>query len=176
MISDTKPEWQREKPERIWSPSKRLLKAIRDYQKYAIKKSILFRLLKVMSVYRHRFWSVVTAADIPLNTELGGGLFMPHPNGIVIHSSSKVGVNCLINQQVTIGVNHKSKQAPIIKGHVDIGAGAKIIGPITIGEHALIGANAVVVNDVPPYAIVAGVPAKIIGSLAINTNVSNDNA
>ncbi|EMR14359.1 serine acetyltransferase [Methylophaga lonarensis MPL] len=53
--------------------------------------------------------------------------------------------------------------APVIGDHVDIGAGAKIIGNITIGEHALIGANAVVTRDVPPYAIVAGIPAKVIG-------------
>jgi serine O-acetyltransferase len=52
----------------------------------------------------------------------------------------------------------------MIGGHVDIGAGAKIIGNITIGEHALIGANAVVIKDVPAYAIVAGIPAKVIGS------------
>ena len=54
---------------------------------------------------------------------------------------------------------------------MDIGAGAKIIGDITIGEHALIGANAVVVKDVPAYAIVAGIPAKIIGTTAEDVEI-----
>lgn len=72
-------------------------------------------------------------------------------------------MNCLIHQQVTIGIKRGDAGAPVIRGHVDIGAGAKIIGNIIIGEHALIGANAVVTKDVPPLAIVAGIPAKVIG-------------
>jgi serine O-acetyltransferase len=63
-----------------------------------------------------------------------------------------------------LGVKRHEAMAPTLLGHVDIGAGAKIIGNITIGKHALIGANAVVTRDVPDYAIVAGVPAKVIGT------------
>jgi serine O-acetyltransferase len=115
-------------------------------------------------VLRYRFWSVVTGADIPLNAHIGGGLLLPHPNGVVIHPNSRVGVNCLIHQQVTIGVKRGDSTGPTISGHVDIGAGAKIIGQIYIGEHAMIGANAVVTKDVKAYDIVAGIPAKKIGS------------
>lgn len=163
MVSAENADWEREVLNKFWCPPRQLLKSIRDYQRIN-QNSLLANLKKKTVVLRYRFWSIITGADIPLNCNLGGGLLIPHPNGIVIHSSAKIGVNCLIHQQVTIGVSRKSNKAPIIRGHVDIGAGAKIIGAITIGEHALIGANAVVVKDVPAYAVVAGIPAKIIGS------------
>lgn len=166
MISSEFADWERERIKSFWSPSRKLLKSIRDYQKFQSRKGLLSSFQKKFTVIRYRFWSVITSADIPLNCEIGGGLVLPHPNGIVIHSATKIGVNCLIHQQVTIGVNRKSAKAPVIEGHVDIGAGAKIIGAITIGEHALIGANAVVVKDVPAFAVVAGIPAKIIGTTA----------
>lgn len=162
-ISAEVADWQREKVTHFWMPNRKLLKSIRDYERYNQRKSIGSVLFKRFAVLRHRFWSVVTSSDIPLNSCLGGGLLIPHPNGIVIHPSSKIGVNCLIHQQVTIGVKRGDAGAPNIGGHVDIGAGAKIIGNITIGEHALIGANAVVVKDVPAHAIVAGIPARVIG-------------
>jgi serine O-acetyltransferase len=85
---------------------------------------------------------------------------LPHPNGIVIHPDAEIGPNCLLFQQVTIGANHDG--VPRIGGHVDIGAGAKILGPITIGNHARIGANAVVINNVPDGATAVGVPARVI--------------
>lgn len=171
MISSEIADWERERIKSFWSPARQLLKSIRDYQKSSSKKSLLAKLNKKLAVICYRFWTVITGADIPINADIGGGLSIPHPNGIVIHPQAKIGVNCLIHQQVTIGVSRKSNKAPVIKGHVDIGAGAKIIGDITIGEHALIGANAVVVKDVPAYAIVAGIPAKIIGTTAEDAEI-----
>jgi serine O-acetyltransferase len=111
---------------------------------------------------RYLFWSVVTGAEIPLNCDIGGGLLIPHPNGIVIHPGVSIGVNCLIFQQVTIGTRGPREVVPVIEGHVDIGAGAKILGPIHIGAHARIGANAVVLVDVPSCADAVGIPARII--------------
>ncbi len=118
-------------------------------------------MLRKWIVLRHRFWSIATGADIPLNALIGGGLLIPHPNGIVIHPDSEIGPNCLIFQQVTIG--HSGGGVPRIGGHVDIGAGAKLLGPITIGDHVRVGANAVVTHDVPSGKTVAGIPARIIG-------------
>ena len=86
---------------------------------------------------------------------------MPHPNGIVIHPLAQIGPNCLIFQQVTIGTRG-ANLPPVIGGHVDIGAGAKILGPVTIGNYVLIGANAVVICDVPDGCTVVGNPARII--------------
>jgi serine O-acetyltransferase len=96
-----------------------------------------------------------------LNCQLGGGLLIPHPNGIVIHPDATIGVNCLIHQQVTIGVAG-NRGVPRIGGHVDIGAGAKILGGVVIGDHAKIGANAVVTRDVPAGATAVGIPARIV--------------
>jgi serine O-acetyltransferase len=161
QVSSSMAEWQREQPIRFWDPGRKLLKAMRQYQKYASKNDPISGISAKMCVLRHRFWSVVTGADIPINAKIGGGLLIPHPNGIVIHPDAEIGVNCLIHQQVTIGTTHKGG-LPHIKGHVDIGAGAKILGSITVDEHAIVGANAVVTKDVNAYEVVAGIPARVI--------------
>jgi serine O-acetyltransferase len=158
-ISATVPDWSREHPERIWDPSRRLLKAVRDYQKAGLRTRPWAWLIKKYCVLRHRFWSVVTGAEIDLNAQIGGGLLLPHPNGIVLHPQAIIGHNCLIFQQVTIGAGRSG--IPVIGGHVDIGAGARILGGVTIGDHAVIGANAVVVKDVPRYGLAVGVPAVV---------------
>ncbi len=85
---------------------------------------------------------------------------MPHANGIVIHPDALIGPNCLIFQQVTIGTRGPGG-APQIGGHVDIGAGAKILGPVKIGNHVVIGANAVVLSDVPDNCMAVGIPAVV---------------
>ena len=155
-VSATKPNWEREKINRWWSPSQQLIGSIRKYQKWRNHNGIIARYFCYLYVLHHRFWSVITGADIPLNCQLGGGLKLTHPNGVVIHPKAYIGVNCLIFQQVTIVKGVK------IGGHVDIGAGAKIIRPVSIGDGASIGANAVVLNDVPNDAVAVGIPAKII--------------
>jgi serine O-acetyltransferase len=159
-VSADVPDWSREKPRQIWDPGRKLLLAIRRYQYWRGRGGILSFWVCKWLVLRHRFWSVVTGADIPLNCNIGGGLLVTHPNGIVIHPNAKIGVNCLIFQQVTIGSSRHG--VPVIEGHVDIGAGAKILGPVRIGAHAKIGANAVVLKDVPGGSIAAGVPAAIV--------------
>lgn len=137
-----------------------MLKTIRRYQKLKSKGKIVFLLLKPVIVLQHRFWSAVSGADIPLNVRIAGGLLLPHPNGIVIHPNAVIGPNCLIFQQVTIGTGSKPG-LPVIEGHVDIGAGAKILGGIMIGEHSVIGANAVVINDIPRGSLAVGIPAVV---------------
>jgi serine O-acetyltransferase len=141
-----------------WAPSRSLLHAVRAWNVAIARNSMYGRILSKSAVMRHRFWSVVTGADIPVNSQLGLGLLMPHPNGVVIHPAAQIGMNCLIMQQVTIGANEHG-DVPKVGNHVDIGAGAKIIGGVVIGDHALIGANAVVVKDVAPWHVAVGVPA-----------------
>ncbi len=161
MISSTEADWEREKViAGRYEPGKQLLKALRNYQCTSEKGGILKVLRRKAFVIAHRFWSAVCGADIPLNARIGGGLLIPHPNGIVIHPEAEIGPNCLIFQQVTIGAGTRPG-LPVIEGHVDIGAGAKILGGVRIGAHARIGANAVVINDIPPNATAVGIPARI---------------
>ncbi len=164
IVSAEMPDWSREYKSMFeWAPSRSLLATIRDYQRFSLSSNIFKRvILKKITVLRHRFWGVVTGADIPLNCQIEGGLLIPHPNGIVIHPEVKIGPNCLIFQQVTIGQKGELG-LPDIGGHVDIGAGAKILGNIKIGDHARIGANAVVVHDVPAGKTAVGIPAKVLG-------------
>ncbi len=160
-ISACEPDWSREaKPWFKWHPSRSLLASIRSWQRARDSRAPWAPLLRKWAALRHVFWSVVTASDIPLNCRLGGGLLLPHPTGVVIHPDAQIGPNCLLFQQVTIGSAHGG--VPRIGGHVDIGAGAKVIGPIHVGDHACIGANAVVVKDVPAGATVVGIPARVV--------------
>jgi serine O-acetyltransferase len=154
-ISAVVPDWTRETATQFWDPGRKLLATIRTYEKWNRKTGVTARTLRKILVIRHRFWSVVTGADIPLNCQIGGGLLIPHPNGIVIHPGAAIGVNCLIFQQVTIG-SRSGPGLPVIGGHVDIGAGAKILGNVRIGDHARIGANAVVTKSVAPQGTAVG--------------------
>ena len=163
-VSAEAPDWSRE-TKRFWQwhPARSLLASLRAHE--AVRHSVRadHALMRRIAVLRHRFWSAVTGADIPLGSSLGGGLLLPHPNGIVIHPGAKIGPNCLLFQQVTLGTGGALPGAPTLQGHVDVGAGAKILGGVTIGEHAVIGANAVVLCDVPAGATAVGIPARIVG-------------
>ncbi len=159
LTSATDPDWLRERLRFCeWSPGKRLMASIRDYQRWQLPNFYSIP-LRWWAVLRHRIWSVAAGADIPLNSIIGGGLRLPHPNGIVIHPAVRIGPNCLIFQQVTLGTLN-SGGTPVIGGHVDIGAGAKLLGPIAVGDHAVIGANAVVLCDVPAHHVAVGIPAR----------------
>ena len=140
---------------RHWDPARRLLRCVRDYQRVG-------GLGRKWAALRHRVWSVITGAEIDLSTQIGGGLMLPHPNGVVIHPDVVIGPNCMIFQQVTLGNNRGRDGVPTLGGHVDVGPGARVLGAVTIGDHAVIGANAVVLRDVPAGAVAVGVPARIL--------------
>ncbi|KGN34565.1 serine acetyltransferase [Knoellia sinensis KCTC 19936] len=91
---------------------------------------------------------------------MGPGLFIQHGFATIIAAES-IGANCWINQQVTIGYSSRT-DCPVIQDNVVIAAGAKVIGSVTVGHDAVIGANAVVVKDVDPDCTVVGVPARVV--------------
>lgn len=157
------PDWSREaKAFFAWCPARSLLASIRAYQRARGSKLPWHVLLRMLAVLRHRFWSMATGADIPVNCHIAGGLLLPHPNGVVVHPGSEIGPNCLLFQQVTLGTVQGKGGTPRLGGNVVIGAGAKLLGPISVGDHALIGANAVVLQDVPAGATSVGIPARIV--------------
>jgi serine O-acetyltransferase len=110
---------------------------------------------------RHVIWSVLTQSDIAPEATLGRRLMIPHPNGVVIHEDAVVGDDCMIMQQVTIGMIQEGA-VPRLGNNVYVGAGAKIIGRVNVGDGARIGANAVVTSDVPAHCTAVGVPARLI--------------
>lgn len=91
---------------------------------------------------------------------LGAGLFIEHGESTYIYAKS-IGKNCYINQQVTIGYSNKT-DCPILLDNVQVKAGAKVIGNVTLGDNVIVGANAVVVKNIPDNCVVVGVPAYII--------------
>lgn len=92
--------------------------------------------------------------------EFGPGLVFIHATGIVINGTVKAGNNLHLEHQVTIGAERR--EAPQLGNDIFIGAGAKILGSITIGDGAKVGANAVVVKDVPAHSTVVGIPAQVV--------------
>jgi serine O-acetyltransferase len=160
LVSATEPDWSREAVGLVeWNPGKQLLAALRRYAR--LRELGVPRPALAPIVAAHRFWSAVCAADIPLGARVGGGLILPHPAGVVVHPEAIVGPNCLLFQGVTIGYGPKPG-LPCLEGHVDVGAGAKILGGVRIGAHAKIGANAVVLEDVPSGATAVGIPARVV--------------
>lgn len=104
--------------------------------------------------------------EVSPRVRIGGGLFLPHTVGTVIGAEA-IGENCTIMQGVTLGsrwpdIGFTPSERPLVGNGVTICAGAKIVGRVTIGDNATIGANAVVLEDVPPNATVAGVPARVV--------------
>jgi serine O-acetyltransferase len=104
-------------------------------------------------IYQHYGLEIVVGANI------GGGLYIAHPVGVVI-APRRMGKNCSVIASVTIGMRNEW-DFPTIGDRVFIGAGARVLGGITIGDNAVIGANAVVLNDIPKDATAIGIPARV---------------
>lgn len=129
-----------------------------------------FKEFRNLVVYRHSAHPIgkriITLFYPPLSTlfldtpEIGGGLYIQHGFATMVAAKS-IGENCWINQQVTVGYNGPG-EPPVIGDWVMITCGAKVLGDIHIGNHVTVGANAVVIRDVPDNCVVGGVPAKII--------------
>ena len=104
-----------------------------------------------------------TGIEIHPAARVGRGLFIDHGMGIVIGETAEIGDNVNLLQGVTLGgtSTRREKRHPTLRDNVTVGSGAKIIGAITIGENSRVGAGSVVVRDVPPNAVVVGVPGRV---------------
>ena len=118
--------------------------------------SLLYKILKPIC-------EILTGIELPCETVVGRRFRIDHFGGIIISGDAVFGDDCVIRNGVTVGLRHTGiRGAPIIGNRVDIGAGAKILGPIHVGNDVAIGANAVVLKDVPANSIAVGVPARIL--------------
>ncbi len=106
----------------------------------------------------------LTMIDIHPGAKIGRRVFIDHGVGVVIGETAIIGDNVLIYQQVTLGgvSTSQGKRHPTLENGVVVGAGAKVLGNIVIGKNSKIGANSVVIKDVPPYATAVGIPARIV--------------
>lgn len=141
--------------------SYRLLASIRAFQYHRARSGPWHALMRKAARARHLFWSIITQSDIDPRVSFGQRLMLPHPNGVIIHEDAVIGDDCMIMQQVTIGMIGDG-EVPTLGNRIYVGAGAKIIGKLTVGDGARIGANAVVTKDVPPGCTAIGVPARMI--------------
>ncbi|MCK5853118.1 hypothetical protein KAH27_08845 [bacterium] len=106
---------------------------------------------------------VIYVAIIPARTKIGPGCVILHSYGVHLHPLAKLGNNVTIAEQVGVGAAKLSDtKYPVIGDEVMLGIGSKILGPITINHHAVVGANAVVLKDMPAYAVIGGIPAKVL--------------
>jgi len=122
-----------------------------------------------------QFSRFLTGIEIHPRANIGKNLFIDHGMGVVIGETSEIGDNVTIYHMATLGgispsVNSNEqrnvKRHPTLKDNVVVGSGAQILGPVTVGKNAKIGANAVVTKDVPENAVMVGIPAKNVGEIS----------
>jgi serine O-acetyltransferase len=156
-----------DRPVRAWLPEVFTVRAI---------ATILFRLSQacgprapLLAYVVKQVNHIVTGADLAWQATVGPGLALHHPTGVVIGPDVVVGARCAVQQGVTLGaVRERGRivdgrvDSPVVGDDVEIGAGARILGPISVGDGSVVGANAVVLSDVPAGHLAVGVPARVI--------------
>lgn len=132
--------------------------------RYRFKSRLVRWPLAALHLVLAKLAEIICGVEIGVSARIGRRLVIEHSGGIVIHGQATLGDDCIIRQGVTIGNRRHSAPliAPTIGSRVSIGAGAKLLGDIRIGDGAEIGANAVVLQDVPAGAVAVGVPARVI--------------
>lgn len=130
--------------------------------KIPVLKQFLYIVYQILDLFYNKGF---LGLEISPKAKIGKRLRIEHPNGIVIHGDAVIGADLTIRQQVTIGWSKSHKNGtgvPKIGNKVDIGAGAKLIGKIVIGDNVIIGANSVVTSSIPDNSTAIGIPARTI--------------
>lgn len=111
-----------------------------------------------------QFMKMITGIEIHPGATIGKGLFIDHGSGVVIGETAEIGDNCTLYQGVTLGGTGKDsgKRHPTLGNNVMVGAGAKVLGPFKVGDHAKIAAGAVVLKEIPENSTAVGIPAKVV--------------
>ena len=129
------------------------------------------KLLRIPCTLLYRFmfkWVEWTCGiTLPYTVRVGRRVRIWHQGGMILHAD-RIGDDVHVRQNTTFGVARRDAlhQLPIIEDRCDLGCGVVVLGPVTIGHDSMVGANAVVVKDVPPFSVAAGVPAKVIKTIS----------
>lgn len=130
--------------------------------RYRVQPALVRKFFSLIYRVLYKVVQIITGIELPCEVDVGRNFVIDHFGGIIISGYAKFGDNCRIRNGVVVGLRRvEDKCAPIIGDNVDIGSGAKLLGPIRIGNNVLIGANAVVMCDVPDNSIAVGVPAVV---------------
>ena len=130
--------------------------------RYGVRPAVLRKVCSLVYRVLFKLVQIVTGIELPCEVVVGRNFVIDHFGGIVISGYARFGNDCRIRNGVVIGLGRTDEPcAPVIGNNVDIGAGAKVLGRIQVGDNVLIGANAVVVRSVPANSIAVGVPAVV---------------
>ncbi|MBI5263401.1 MAG: serine acetyltransferase [Bradyrhizobium sp.] len=130
--------------------------------RYGVRPALLRKLCSFIYKILFKLVQILTGIELPCEVIVGRNFIIDHFGGIIISGYARFGDNCRIRNGVVVGLRRVDEPcAPVIGNNVDIGAGAKLLGAITVGDNSIIGANAVVLDDVPANSIAIGVPAVI---------------
>ena len=130
--------------------------------RYTVRPAILRKLLSVIYHVLYKLIQIITGIELPCEVPIGRNFVIEHSGGIVVSGFASFGDDCRIRNGVVVGLSRVDEPcAPQIGNDVDIGTGAKVLGNIRIGNGVRIGANAVVITDVPDDCLAVGVPAAI---------------
>lgn len=130
--------------------------------RYSVRPALLRKPLSLIYKILYKFIQIITGIELPCEVPIGPGFVIEHSGGIVVSGFARFGARCRIRNGVVIGLSRVEEPcAPSFGDDVDVGAGAKVLGPVRIGHRVRIGANAVVITDVPDDCIAVGVPARI---------------
>jgi serine O-acetyltransferase len=137
------------------------------HARFAIGNKLLRAPWTLVYIVLHKLVEIFFGITIGSSARIGRRLSIEHHGCIVIHGATVIGDDCLIRHGVTLGNtgSDDATGAPRIGNRVQMGAGAKVLGSITVGSNVIIGANAVVVHDVPDNSVVGGVPARILKTI-----------
>lgn len=126
-----------------------------------LNKYYLGVIAKIVSIINQ----ILFGCDIARSAKIDGGLYLPHPTGVVVGENAIIGRNCILHQGVTLGDRGEEHQGsdPSLGDFIEVGTGAKILGALHIGDYSRIGANSVVLKNFEKASIIVGAPAKCIG-------------
>ena len=131
--------------------------------RYSLRPACIRKPLSMLYKIAYKLVQIATGIELPCEVPVGKGFRIDHAGGIVVSGYAAFGNDCVLRNGVTIGLKHEDEPcAPKIGNRVSFGAGAKCLGPIRIGNNVDIGANAVVLCDVPDNSIAVGIPARIL--------------